>query len=181
MEEVNTAREDKLFFNVRMSFGETQVERKLNVNHTARRVYRVPFRSYPGDNWSYVVDVSSHYGARMVTLYSIVEVFNAFSVPMDIYYKQGDERELCCTVAPKALANVPLVALYTHTNELFFKPAGDRYQIAEEAFSWKKGVGADKLIVCKATNPSKAVGCQIPNIQVNKSIHIYICFPCSGR
>ncbi|OQR79458.1 vacuolar protein sorting-associated protein 13A-like [Tropilaelaps mercedesae] len=156
IEDVNQSRDDKLFFNVRMTFGDTEVERKLNMNHTARRVYRVPFRSYPGDDWSYVVDVSSHYGARLVSLYSIVEVFNAFSVPMEIYYRQGDELILCASVAPKALTHVPLVALYTCKNQLLFKPAGDRYQVASEALSWKGGSGTDRLIACNATTPNRA-------------------------
>lgn len=157
MEDVHQSKDDTLFFNVRMTFGETEVERKLNVNHTARRVIRIPFRSYPGDDWSYVVDVSSHYGARLVTLYSIVEVFNAFSVPMDIYYTLNDERRLCASVAPKSLVHVPLAALYTCKNELLFKPAGDRYQIADDAFNWKCAMSLDQLIICKATDPSKAV------------------------
>ncbi|XP_022649179.1 vacuolar protein sorting-associated protein 13-like isoform X3 [Varroa destructor] len=156
MEDVHQSKDDTLFFNVRMTFGETEVERKLNVNHTARRVIRIPFRSYPGDDWSYVVDVSSHYGARLVTLYSIVEVFNAFSVPMDIYYTLNDERRLCASVAPKSLVHVPLAALYTCKNELLFKPAGDRYQIADDAFNWKCAMSLDQLIICKATDPSKA-------------------------
>ncbi|XP_028969113.1 vacuolar protein sorting-associated protein 13 [Galendromus occidentalis] len=154
--DVNEAKEDKLFFNAQMNFGNISSDRKLNVNHTAKRVFRVPFRSYPGDDWSFVVDVKSHYGSRLVTLCSIVNVYNAFSVPMDVYYRRKDELEKCASVPPKSLSHIPLVALYTRTNELLFKPAGDRYQMAEEGFQWKKEGRSDRLIVCKATNPSKA-------------------------
>lgn len=55
-----------------------------------------------------------------------LKVHNHFSIPISVYYmtKKGNELELVGVVEPNKQLNLPLHAIYTPTNELFFSVEG---------------------------------------------------------
>ena len=56
----------------------------------------------------------------------ILKILNHFSEPIDVYYmtRRGNEVECIGTVQSGEHINLPLYAVYTPTNELFFSVKG---------------------------------------------------------
>lgn len=91
---------------------------------------------------------------RTVATYIIPKVYNHFGVPIDVYYmtSKGDELELIGTAQPGDYLNIPLKAVYTPTNELFFAVSG--YYITSTPYIWKdlqSSLAVTKVLQC----PSK--------------------------
>lgn len=47
-------------------------------------------------------------------------------ISLDVYSLRDTNLDLCGTVEPGAILNVPLPVLYTATGELFFRPSNDQ-------------------------------------------------------
>lgn len=80
--------------------------------------------------------------------------------------QKGNELELIGAVQPNASLNIPLKAVYTPTNELFFAVSG--YSISSTPYAWKDlqtKLGVTKILQCTKTDQTgkelfiiKAVG-----------------------
>ncbi|KAG0416099.1 hypothetical protein HPB47_006705, partial [Ixodes persulcatus] len=128
-------------FAIQVKEGGVSAVRKLCVTYADKRYFKLPIKSYPGDDWAFIVDTTSHYGSKLVMIYSVCKVVNNFSVPMEVYYLTESEGctevRHCGVIEPHQVLHLPVRALYTRTNELFFKPAGDKYMVSMEPFVWK--------------------------------------------
>lgn len=128
-------------FAIQVNEGGVSAVRKLCVTYADKRYFKLPIKSYPGDDWAFIVDTTSHYGSKLVMIYSVCKVVNNFSVPMEVYYLTESEGctevRHCGVIEPHQVLHLPVRALYTKTNELFFKPAGDKYMVSMEPFRWK--------------------------------------------
>jgi vacuolar protein sorting-associated protein 13A/C len=73
-----------------------------------------------------VSEVTIEGSCRIVTLRTIIQVYNQFSLPVDVYYMtdRGNEVECVGVVQPGQKLDLPLNAVYTLTNELFFSLPG---------------------------------------------------------
>jgi vacuolar protein sorting-associated protein 13A/C len=73
-----------------------------------------------------VSEVAIESSCRIVTLRTIIQVHNQFSLPVDVYYMtdRGNEVECVGVVQPGEKLDLPLHAVYTPTNELFFSLPG---------------------------------------------------------
>ncbi|CAN7983352.1 unnamed protein product [Ixodes hexagonus] len=136
--------------------------RKLCVTYADKRYFKLPIKSYPGDDWAFIVDTTSHYGSKLVQIYSVCKVVNNFSIPMEVYYLTEDEGctavRQCGVIEPHKVLHLPVRALYTKTNELFFKPAGDKYKVSMYPFVWKsppEAVQNSVLQCCCKTEPNR--------------------------
>lgn len=144
--------------------------RKVCVTYADKRYFRLPIKTYPGDDWAFIVDTTSHYGSKLVMIYSVCKVVNHLSVPIEVYYLvQGEkisEVFLCGVIDPHKVLHLPVRALYTKTNELFFKPVGEKYKMSVEPFIWKpSGIDHAHNIVLQC--PSRT--------EKNKFFYINVC------
>ncbi|XP_067014210.2 intermembrane lipid transfer protein Vps13 [Anabrus simplex] len=80
------------------------------------------------DSCGLVSDVRIECGRTIVTLRSIVQVYNYLGVPIDVYCMtkvgRGAENSYVGTVAPAEHLDLPFYAVYTPTNELLFSIPG---------------------------------------------------------
>lgn len=115
--------------------------RKVCVTYADKRYFKLPIKTYPGDDWAFIVDTTSHYGSKLVMIYSVCKIVNHLSVPIEVYYLVEGEKVsevfLCGVIDPHKVLHLPVRALYTKTNELFFKPVGEKYRMSMEPFVWK--------------------------------------------
>ncbi|KAL1431458.1 hypothetical protein MTO96_014190 [Rhipicephalus appendiculatus] len=61
--------------------------RKVCVTYADKRYFRLPIKTYPGDDWAFIVDTTSHYGSKLVMIYSVCKVVNHLSVPIETHTK----------------------------------------------------------------------------------------------
>ncbi|XP_065344717.1 intermembrane lipid transfer protein Vps13 isoform X2 [Cloeon dipterum] len=98
-----------------------------------------------------IVDGSS----TIVTLRSIIQVHNQFSLPVDVYFmtKRGNEVACVGVVQPGQKLDLPLHAVYTPTCEIFFSLPG--HTVCITPFIWKElqnTITINKLLQCDAKN-----------------------------
>lgn len=75
-------------------------------------------------------------------------------MPIDVYYMtpKGNELELIGAVQPNSALNVPLKAVYTPTNELFFAVSG--FSVSSTPYAWKDlqtKLAVTKILQCSKT------------------------------
>lgn len=126
-------------------------ELSLPVVRADKRFFLLNYRAFKKDNWGLVCVVKVEDGVKIITLRSIVQVHNHFNIPVEIYYmtEKGNELESIAIVQPGASFNVPLNAVYTMTNELFFSVDG--YTVTTIPYIWKdlqSNVEVTKSLLC---------------------------------
>lgn len=111
---------------------------KLPVVRADKRYFPLNHRGESNDPWGIVSEVTVDDSSTIVTLRSIIQVYNHFSEPVDVYYmtRRGNEVERVGTVQAGKPLNLPLYAVYTPTNELFFSVKG--YTVSVIPFVWKE-------------------------------------------
>ncbi|XP_046738037.1 vacuolar protein sorting-associated protein 13 isoform X1 [Diprion similis] len=130
------------------------IENKLEVPvlRADKRYFSLKHRGDGADEWGIISDVVVEGGSTIITLRSVLQVHNHFSEPISVYYmtKRGNEVECVGTVEPDQCLNLPIDAVYTPTNELFFSVEG--YTVSIIPFIWKdlqKTVSMTKLLQCE--------------------------------
>ncbi|XP_049842368.1 LOW QUALITY PROTEIN: intermembrane lipid transfer protein Vps13-like [Schistocerca gregaria] len=111
---------------------------RLPVVRADKRYFPLNHRGESNDPWGIVSEVTVDDSSTIVTLRSILQVYNHFSEPVDVYYmtRRGNEVERVGTVQAGRPLNLPLYAIYTPTNELFFSVKG--YTVSVIPFVWKE-------------------------------------------
>lgn len=109
------------------------------------------YRGDNNDNWGVISDVKVDGGVTIITLRSILQVYNHFNVPIEVYYMRprGNELEAFAIIEPNQSINVPLKAVYTPTNELFFSING--HTVTTTPYIWKDlqtNLTVTKLLQC---------------------------------
>ncbi|XP_053986716.1 intermembrane lipid transfer protein Vps13 isoform X2 [Hylaeus volcanicus] len=150
-------REDDKFI---ISFKEIGGTLAIPVLRADKRFFSLRYRKESSEEWGIVSDVVVDDGSTIVTLRSILQVHNHFSEPISVYYmtKRGNEVECVGTVAPDSKLNLPLDAVYTPTNWLFFSV--EKYMVSIEPFVWKdlqKTVSMTKLLKCESRTKQEVV------------------------
>ncbi|BES95651.1 Vacuolar protein [Nesidiocoris tenuis] len=109
----------------------------LPVSRADKRYFTTNTRGASNDYLGVVSEVRVINGCTYVTLRSIIQIRNKFSVPVSVYFmtRKGNELELVGVVQPKGYLNVPLEAVYTPTCELFFSV--ENYSVSLQPFVWK--------------------------------------------
>lgn len=73
-----------------------------------------------------VSEVAIESSCRIVTLRTIIQVHNQFSLPVEVYYMKDISNEVKCAgvVQPGQKLNLPMHAVYTPTKKLSFRLPG---------------------------------------------------------
>ncbi|XP_051160676.1 intermembrane lipid transfer protein Vps13 isoform X3 [Leptopilina boulardi] len=136
---------------------------EIPVLRADKRFFSLKHRKEGSEEWGIVSDVVVEEGSTIVTLRSVLQVYNHFNVPVSVYYmtKRGNEVERVGTVNPDERLNLPLDAVYTPTNIywLFFNVEG--YMVSIEPFIWKdlqKTVSMTKLLKCDSRSKKDTSG-----------------------
>lgn len=128
---------------------------KLPVVQADKRYFSLNYRKDGNDVWGIISDITVQNAQMFVTLRSKIKVFNHFNRPVDVYYmtNRGNELEFVKKIPPKSSANLPLNAIYTLTNELFFSVEG--YSVTAIPYVWKDlllNLSMTKILQCPASN-----------------------------
>ncbi|XP_021940255.1 vacuolar protein sorting-associated protein 13 isoform X3 [Zootermopsis nevadensis] len=128
-----------------------ECELELPVVRADKRYFSLNHRGDSKDTWGLVSDITVQDGGTIVTLRSVIQVVNHFNEPINVYYmtKRGNEVECVGTVESGDHINLPLSAVYTPTNELFFSVKG--YTVSVTPFVWKdlqNQLTTTKLLQC---------------------------------
>ncbi|XP_044259687.1 vacuolar protein sorting-associated protein 13 isoform X2 [Tribolium madens] len=109
----------------------------LPVVRADKRFFPLNYRGEGNDHWGLISDVAVDEGVTIITLRSILKVYNHFNIPIEVYYMtvRGNELESITTIQPDSHVNIPLKAVYTPTNELFFSV--DSYSVTTTPYVWK--------------------------------------------
>ncbi|CAG9772493.1 unnamed protein product [Ceutorhynchus assimilis] len=135
-QELNRNEQETNYF-LQVKVNKTNCELSLPVIRADKRFFML---NSPRDNnnWGLISDVKVDEGVTLVTIRSILQIYNHFSVPVDVYYMtpRGNELELVGSVEPNGTLNLPLKAVYTPTSELFFGVSG--YSVTTSPYIWKE-------------------------------------------
>lgn len=133
--ELNRSAQEKEYF-LQVKVNKTDCELTLPVMRADKRFFSLNYTK-DNNNWGVISDVKVDAGVTLVTIRSILQVYNHFSVPVDVYYmtEKGNELELVGSVEPNSVLDLPLKAVYTPTNELFFSVSG--YSVTTAPYIWK--------------------------------------------
>ncbi|XP_050421691.1 intermembrane lipid transfer protein Vps13-like isoform X3 [Adelges cooleyi] len=85
--------------------------------------------------WGLVTDTQVINGSMVITLRSVVQIFNHFNEHIFLYYKKQGKLKLIGKAKPGRAFNLPVHAIYTQTKELYF--CSENYQICVKPFIWK--------------------------------------------
>ncbi|GJQ73818.1 hypothetical protein Trydic_g18756, partial [Trypoxylus dichotomus] len=120
-----------------LMFTEMNCEIMVNLIRADTRYFSLKYRGEYNNYWGIISQAKVEDGVVIVTLSSIVKVHNHFSTPIEIYYmtQKGNELISIGTIKPGSVFNVPMKAIYTPTNELFFSVAN--YSVTSTPFIWK--------------------------------------------
>lgn len=134
---------------------ERNCEIDLPVARADKRYFSLQHRVAGNDPWGLVSDVQVQDGSTLITLRSIIQIHNHFTTAVSVFFmtKKGNEVQLVGTVEAGKQINLPLQAIYTPTNELFFSVEGHTVSIAP--FVWKdlqKSLAMTKLLQCNSKN-----------------------------
>uniref|UniRef100_T1J4H6 Vacuolar protein sorting-associated protein 13 n=1 Tax=Strigamia maritima TaxID=126957 RepID=T1J4H6_STRMM len=122
-----------------VKINDMNIVRHMSIRKADKRLFPLPQKTYPGDQWGLVCDVRAVYGSKVVSLRSVVQIRNQFNIPIEVYYMAKEKDELvCCGIAvPNKMFNVPMSAVYTTTNEMFFRPQNDEHKFSVISYTWK--------------------------------------------
>ncbi|XP_050293110.1 intermembrane lipid transfer protein Vps13 isoform X2 [Anthonomus grandis grandis] len=134
--ELNRHEQESNYF-LQVKVNKTNCVLNLPVIRADKRFFMLNYAK-DNNNWGLISDVKVDNGVTTITLRSTLQVYNHFSVPIDVYYmtKRGNELELVGSVAPNGTLNLPLKSVYTPTSELFFGVAG--YSVTTGPYIWKE-------------------------------------------
>jgi vacuolar protein sorting-associated protein 13A/C len=96
---------------------------KLPMARAEKRFFTLP--SIP-ENHGLVSEVAIESSCRIVTLRTIIQVHNQFSLPVEVHYMKDISNDVECAgvVQPGQKLNLPMHAVYSPTKELFFRIPG---------------------------------------------------------
>lgn len=118
--------------------------------HKADRRYFPLYRDTKQEPWGIISHVRSEYGSTLVTLHGVLQLHNHFSTPVFVWRRHANGQLLAVgSVAPDAVFNVPLHALYAERKDLFFSLAG--YKTSVQGMNWTENTsdyGYTKLLQC---------------------------------
>ncbi|KAL1509353.1 hypothetical protein ABEB36_004107 [Hypothenemus hampei] len=150
--------ETNYFLQIRVN--KTNCQLSLPVIRADKRFFMLNFTK-DNNNWGLISDVKVDEGVTFVTIRSILQVYNHFSVPLDVYYMtiRGNELEFVGSVDPNGVLNLPLKAVYTPTSEIFFGVSG--YSVTTTPYIWKDlqtNLSIAKILQCPVLSEARESG-----------------------
>ncbi|XP_049821668.1 intermembrane lipid transfer protein Vps13-like isoform X2 [Aethina tumida] len=128
----------------------------LPVLRSEMRYFPLIYKGDTNDNWGIISHVTLENGLTVITLRSIIQVYNHFRQPIEVYHMtdKGNELKFISSVPAEGHINVPVPAVYTQTNELFF--AVPNFSVSTTPYVWKdlqNNLVVTKLLQCPPRSP----------------------------
>ena len=105
---------------------ELRCKNKIPVSRSSRRFFS-SFSSEMGERIGIVVEARNQVTFNTITIRSVVQIYNHFNQPINIYYKTSEGNKLKLLGAIQeggGIFSVTLSALYASTGEFYFQPLG---------------------------------------------------------
>ncbi|KAK3093140.1 hypothetical protein FSP39_011676 [Pinctada imbricata] len=116
--------------------------REVTIKRDEKRFYQINHKTYPGDTWAVVCSTQTPLGQKIVSLRSIVQMRSHLVDPVEVFYKDDTNIQVCGVLKPGEVFNVPLQAVYTPNGEFFFKPLHTGFDMSKDPVSWR---GAENM------------------------------------
>ncbi|XP_050092629.1 intermembrane lipid transfer protein Vps13 isoform X2 [Anopheles aquasalis] len=120
---------------VKVTIGGKDKELTLPVYKSDKRYFPL-FRMSGQEPWGIISEVKIEHGCTILVLRSIVQIYNHFTVPIDVYQFINNEKYHLGEVRPGGFLNVPLQYLYLDSKELHFSMKG--YHSSAQGLSWRE-------------------------------------------
>uniref|UniRef100_A0AAG5D0Y8 Vacuolar protein sorting-associated protein 13 n=1 Tax=Anopheles atroparvus TaxID=41427 RepID=A0AAG5D0Y8_ANOAO len=150
MDDKDTSSKKRLF--VKVIVGDTDKELTLPVYKSDKRYFPL-FRNAGQEPWGIISEVRIEHGCTVLVLRSVVQVYNHFTVPIDVYQFVDHEKYHVGEVRAGGCLNVPLYYLYNNSKELHFSMKG--YHSSAQGISWKESPNSFELIKALQCDPIK--------------------------
>uniref|UniRef100_A0A182TV09 Vacuolar protein sorting-associated protein 13 n=1 Tax=Anopheles melas TaxID=34690 RepID=A0A182TV09_9DIPT len=137
---------------VKVIVGDTDKELTLPVYKSDKRYFPL-FRSTGQEAWGIISEVKIEHGCTVLVLRSIVQVYNHFTVPIDVFQFIDHEKYHIGEVRAGGYLNVPLYYLYNDSKELHFSMKG--YHSSAQGISWKESPNSFELMKALQCDPIK--------------------------
>ncbi|XP_053672745.1 intermembrane lipid transfer protein Vps13 [Anopheles nili] len=137
---------------VKVIVGDTDKELTLPVYKSDKRYFPL-FRSTGQDPWGIISEVKIEHGCTVLVLRSIVQVYNHFTVPIDVFQFINHEKYHVGEVRAGGYLNVPLYYLYNDSKDLHFSIKG--YHTSAQGISWKESPNNLELMKALQCDPIK--------------------------
>uniref|UniRef100_A0A2M4CVW7 Putative vacuolar protein n=1 Tax=Anopheles darlingi TaxID=43151 RepID=A0A2M4CVW7_ANODA len=135
---------------VKVSIGGTDKELTLPVYKSDKRYFPL-FRTSGQEPWGIISEVKIEHGCTILVLRSIVQIYNHFTVPIDVYQFISNEKYHLGEVRAGGFLNVPLQYLYIDAKELHFSMKG--YHSSAQGLSWRESPNNLNLIKTLQCDP----------------------------
>ncbi|KAL3279818.1 hypothetical protein HHI36_017325 [Cryptolaemus montrouzieri] len=144
------------FLNVKINDMNCTLE--LPVLRADTRYFMLKYRGGAKQSYGVISDAQMVDGIMTIILRSILQVHNHFQVPIEIFIltERGNEIKRIAIVEPRQLVNIPLSAVYTPTEELFFAVKG--FSVTSIPFVWKElqaNLTSTKILQCQPKDTSQ--------------------------
>lgn len=136
--------ERKIIFQVEQ-FGAT---REVTIKRAEKRLFQINQRSHQGDVWSVICATDCPVGQKLIHIRSIVMVRNNLKLPMEVLYRGDTKLETCGVADPNKVLSIPLNAVYSLSNELFFRPVGSNYETSQTSLVWRSAENMGQQEIC---------------------------------
>ncbi|KAK7482167.1 hypothetical protein BaRGS_00026632, partial [Batillaria attramentaria] len=120
--------------------------REVTIKRAEKRLFQINQRSHQGEVWSVVCTTDCKIGQKTVSFQSIVR--NNLSFPVEVLYRGDTKLESCGVASPDDLLSLPLDAVYSQSNELFFRPMGSSYEVSQKAMNWRSAENTGQQEMC---------------------------------
>lgn len=112
--------------------------REVTIKRAEKRCYLINQQSCAGDLWSIICNTQVCYGQKLITLQSVIQVFNHLPVPVEVFFSGPKQLDKCGVAQCNKIFNIPLNAVYSTSSEFHFSPYNGQYSPSEEPINWRE-------------------------------------------
>ncbi|CAH0394024.1 unnamed protein product [Bemisia tabaci] len=152
--------------NLRVLIPDKNYEIEIPVVQAVKRYYTLLESSQDVESCHLISEVLVENGSTSIILRSVMQIYNHFSVPINVYAlaASGDQLELIGVVEPDAVFNVPIPVLSSTDGDIFFRVRG--YSVCSKSYKYDlTQPPSAQMLQCVSKNPEdsdpffiKAVG-----------------------
>lgn len=132
-----------------------EAQKRLNLPiHRADKRYFPIFRDSNQDALGLISEILIEMGSTIVIIRGILQIFNHFTVPVQVHSNMSGRLIEIGTVSPNDFFNVPLANIHANDKELHFSILG--YRTSTQGISWKENSGNSNLVKSLQCDPIKS-------------------------
>lgn len=129
---------------------EAQKRLQLPIHRADKRYFPI-FRETNQDALGLISEITIDMGSTIVIIRGILQIFNHFTIPVQVYSNMNGRLIEVGTVSPNEFFNVPLANIHSANKDLHFSIIG--YRTSTQGISWKENSANPNLVKCLQCDP----------------------------